>query len=187
LARKRKKKRTRNPASPAAETRVTASEPASSEEDERDEQKVGDIPVGKSEEPDDVASSDDLEAVHKEAMERYQQGWQKDRDNQQWAYDDLRFMSEDEAQWDSRALNERRLENRPILTVNKINQFVRQVTGDIRQLRPAIHVVPVNEYSDELLAVEVLPEMVRYIERRSDAKAAYFNGADQMTAAGAAR
>ena len=69
----------------------------------------------------------------------------------------------------------RRDEQRPILTVNKCPQFVRQVTGDIRQLRPAIHVVPVDEKANDTLAVDVLPEMVRYIERRSDAKAHYFS------------
>ena len=61
---------------------------------------------------------------------------------------------------------------------------MRQVTGDIRQLRPAIHVVPIDEHATDQVAVEVLPEMVRYIERRSDAKGGYFNAADQMVAAG---
>ena len=74
--------------------------------------------------------------------------------------------------------------NRPVLTVNKVPQFIRQVTGDIRQLRPSIHVVPIDEKADEMVSTDVLPEMVRYIERRSDAKASYFSAADQMVAAG---
>jgi len=142
------------------------------------------VPAGQSDLPPEGAETEDLEAVHKEACERYEQSWEKDRENQKAAYDDLRFLSEEEAQWESVALQERREQQRPILTVNKVPQFIRQVTGDIRQLRPSIHVVPVDEKASDSLAVDVLPEMVRYIERRSDAKGAYFSAADQLVGAG---
>jgi hypothetical protein len=175
LARKRRRHRNTNaPATTARNTNTVDETPAENEPLES-EPELAEV---------DLAPSDDLEAVHKEAVDRYQDGWEKDRENQGEAYDDLKFLAENEAQWDTRALQERRAENRPILTVNKVPQFVRQVTGDIRQLRPAIHVVPVDEKASGMLAVDVLPEMVRYVERRSDAKAAYFNAADQMVAAG---
>jgi hypothetical protein len=131
-----------------------------------------------------VAPPDDLDAVHAEALERYEAGWEKERQNQNDAYDDLKFLADDIAQWDPIAWQQRKNEQRPILTVNKCPQFVRQVTGDIRQMRPAIHVVPVDERAKENVSTEVLPEMVRYIERRSDAKAAYFVASDQMVASG---
>lgn len=144
-----------------------------------------------SEEPTDAGPENqsepatDLEAVHKEAMERYEAGWSKDRSNQNEAYEDLRFLADAETgQWDAKARADRESEQRPILTVNKCPQFVRQVTGDIRQMRPAIKVTPVDDAASEQVGVEVLPGLLRYIERRSDAKAAYFNGADQMVAAG---
>ena len=132
----------------------------------------------------EVAPANDLDEVHNEAIERYETAWEKDRENQTNAYDDLKFIADDAAQWDAAALTQRRGEQRPVLTVNKCPQFVRQVTGDIRQLRPAIHVVPVDERANETISLEVMPEMVRYIERRSDAKGAYFNAADQMVTAG---
>jgi hypothetical protein len=163
-----------------------ADEQAESPETSAEEAKEGwELPLGASETAlEESAPSDDLGAVHTEALGRYEQAWHKDRHNQKEAYDDLDFLGNELGQWDARALQERQTQNRPVLTVNKVPQFVRQITGDIRQLRPAIHVVPVNESAADMIATTVLPEMVRYIERRSDAKAAYFHGADQMAAAG---
>src|SRR5262245_22288877 len=190
---------TRNTASSGGPTRVTASEqgapvPDAPELDALDREEAeeqftpdegGDLPLGASEQAvEPTAEATDLPEVHREAMDRYEQGWQKDRQNQRDAYDDLEFLGSDTGQWDQRALQERITQNRPILTVNKCPQFVRQVTGDIRQLRPSVHVVPIDERASETIAANVLPELVRYVERRSDAKAAYFHGADQMVAAG---
>jgi hypothetical protein len=176
MAYRKRRKRARNnaPAEDAVAATTTDDEP---EIDDR-------VPAGQSDLPPEGADAEDLEAVHDEAVERYEQAWEKERQNQRDAYDDLKFLSEEDAQWDGRALQERRDANRPILTVNKVPQFVRQVTGDIRQLRPSIHVVPIDERADDMVSTDVLPEMVRYIERRSDAKASYFSAADQMVAAG---
>jgi Phage P22-like portal protein len=179
LARRKRKQRTRKPASPAA-PRDTASEPESNTLDEAEAKAAEANEAGIPE----VAPSDDLDAVHAEALERYEAGWEKDRQNQSDAYDDLKFLADDEGQWDPRAWQQRKDEQRPILTVNKCPQFVRQITGDIRQMRPAIHVVPVDERANANVGADVMPEMVRYIERRSDAKGAYFHGADQMVSAG---
>jgi hypothetical protein len=118
-----------------------------------------------------------------EALKRYRAGWEKDRHNQELAYQDLRFLA-DEGQWEDGARAERVAEGRPILVVNKCPQFVRQVTGDIRQLRPAVKVVPVDDAADKDVAAKILPGMLRYIEQRSDAKAAYFSAADQMVGGG---
>ena len=46
---------------------------------------------------DDLAPADDLDAVHREAIERYEAGWEKDRENQAARSEDLRFLSEEEA------------------------------------------------------------------------------------------
>lgn len=129
--------------------------------------------------------SEDLEDIHKEALARYDTGWQRDRSNQERAYEDLRFLADaDNGQWDSAIKKQRVADGRPVLTVNKCSQFVRQITGDIRQLRPAVHVMPVDDDASEEIAVKVLPALLRYIETRSDAKGAYFSAADQMVACG---
>lgn len=129
--------------------------------------------------------AEDLDDIHKEALERYNTGWQRDRSNQERAYEDLRFLSDaDSGQWDSAIKRQRVADGRPVLTVDKCSQFVRQVTGDIRQLRPAVHVMPTDDAASEEIAVKILPGMLRYIETRSDAKGAYFSAADQMVSAG---
>jgi len=129
------------------------------------------------------------EAQRDELVERfkeeYQAGWNKDRNNQEEAYRDLRLIGDDKTEhWDGDALTERTDEGRPALIVNQSPQFVRQVTGDMRQLKPAIKVVPINDAASKQVAAEVLPGMIRYIEQRSKAQHIYFAAADQQAGCG---
>ena len=78
---------------------------------------------------------------------------------------------------------ERESEDRPILTINRMPQFVRQVTGDMRQMRPSIKAVPVDSRGDPQIA-EVIAGMIRYIENRSDRTRHYTKAADSQVAAG---
>jgi hypothetical protein len=71
----------------------------------------------------------------------------------------------------------------PVLTNNQMPQFVHQVTGDIRQMRPAIKVVGVDDQSDPKLADSARGHD-RYIENRSDAAGIYFQAADSQVACG---
>jgi hypothetical protein len=57
------------------------------------------------------------------------------------------------------------------------------VTGDIRQMKPAIKVVPVDDQADEKVA-DIKGGMIRYIENRSDASGIYFQAADTQVSAG---
>ena len=117
----------------------------------------------------------------------YQAGWEKDRENQEEAYRDLRLIGDDKAEhWDNAALVERTDEGRPALIVNQCPQFVRQVTGDMRQLKPAIKVVPIDDRASKEVAAKVLPGMIRYIEQRSHAQYIYFSAADQQAGCGIA-
>lgn len=120
---------------------------------------------------------------HKEALERYQRAYDREKDNIDEAYEDLRFRrGRPEDQWPAEELNKRR-GKRPILTVNQIPQFIRQVTGDIRQIRPSIKVVPVDSNADPEVA-EIESGMIRYIENRSKAKHIYTTAADSQVACG---
>ncbi len=130
---------------------------------------------------DKPAKASDTKDAHAEALKRYERGWQKERKNIELGYEDLRFRAE-EGQWHEAAKAMRA--NRPILVVNKIPQFVRQVTGDMRQMRPAIKCVPVDDRADKEMAEKILPGMIRYIENRSDAQGAYFAAADSQVTAG---
>lgn len=132
---------------------------------------------------DDSGARTNASDVHANALKEYERGWVYDRANIDAAYLDLKFRAE-EGQWDERAKREREAQQRPCLTVDKTGQFVRQVTGDIRQMRPSIKVTPVDERGDKTVADRILPGMFRYIEQRSDASAAYFCAIDGSVAAG---
>ena len=124
------------------------------------------------------ASEADLLA---EALANYEAGYAREEDNIREGYEDLSFLGNH--QRDPLVRAERERDHRPCLTVNRLPQFVRQITGDIRQMRPAIKVVPVDSDADPDTA-KVIAGMVRYIENRSMASAVYFQGADGMVQGG---
>lgn len=129
-----------------------------------------------------AASKSDWEAVHAQAMEEYARDYEHDRRNIEMAYADLAFRrGEVEDQWDPLALKAR--VGRPTHVINEIPQFVRQVTGDMRQAKPGIKVIPVDSVADPKTA-DVLAGMVRYIENRSYAQSVYTQAADSQVTCG---
>jgi Phage P22-like portal protein len=126
------------------------------------------------------ANDENLDFVRK-AVSRYERAFDKERQNITQALEDLEFRIGE--QWPSHVRREREVDHRPCLTVNKIPTYVRQITGDIRLMRPSIKVVPVDSRGDPDTA-EVLGGLIRYIENRSDAQHAYVTGADSQVAAG---
>lgn len=118
----------------------------------------------------------------KRVRDDYTRAMDFERNNIEAARDDLDFL-DGEGQWDDAIKRQRDEEGRPTLVLNQIPQFVQQVTGDIRQMRPSIKVVPVDDSSDPENA-EKLAGMIRYIENRSDAAGVYFRSADTQVAAG---
>jgi hypothetical protein len=130
----------------------------------------------------DTAPKSDWEAVHEEALLEYDRDYGREQGNIDEAYQDLRFRrGRLEDQWDAQALEMRK--GRPCLVINKLPQFVRQVTGDMRQSRPAIKVVPVDSGAD-IKTAEVRGGMIRYVENRSKAKHVYTTGADSQVTCG---
>lgn len=120
--------------------------------------------------------------VHSRALKEYERDYQKERRNILEAYNDLKFRrGELEDQWDAEALAQRK--GRPAHVINEIPQFVRQVTGDQRQSKPSIKVVPVDDRADPDTA-EVLAGIIRYIENRSYAQYVYTTAADSQVACG---
>lgn len=124
------------------------------------------------------------EDIHATALKRFDAAWQREQDNIDAAYDDLTFLAnENDAQWPEEVKTARQQEGRPCQTINRLVQFVRQITGDIRSMKPAIKVVPVDEQADEKIASDIAG-IVRYVENRSEGGAAYYKAADQQVAAG---
>jgi Phage P22-like portal protein len=90
--------------------------------------------------------------------------------NRQEALEDLKFVNGD--QWPVELQNSRNLESRPILTINKLDGYCRQVTNQQRQQRPRIKVHGTNSQAQEKTA-EVIEGMCRHIEVNSNADNAY--------------
>jgi len=94
---------------------------------------------------------------------------------------DLKMLSGE--QWDDNAKRLREQENRPALTVNKLQTFVHQVTNNQRQNSPGIKVHPVGDGADKDGA-EVRQGLIRHIEYDSNAKTAYATAVNSAAAIG---
>jgi hypothetical protein len=95
--------------------------------------------------------------------------------NRQEALEDLKFVNGD--QWPVELQNSRNLESRPVLTINKLDGYCRQVVNQIRQQRPRPKVHGMNSDSDEKVA-EVIQGIIRHVEANSNADNAYDTAAD---------
>ena len=122
----------------------------------------------------DDAAKPDEEVDDAELIERakacYQTGVDATAKWREQALEDLAFLAGD--QWDPNISGQRAAQGRPALTVNRLPQFVRQVTNEQRQSKPSVTVSPVDSGSDVKTA-EVLQGVIRNIEYTSNADAAY--------------
>jgi hypothetical protein len=92
--------------------------------------------------------------------------------------DDKRFAAS--KQWPDGISADREFDERPWLTINRLPQFIRQVTNTQRQANLSIKVNPVED--GDVDTAEVLQGLIRHIEDRSDASSAYATaGNDQAT------
>jgi len=103
--------------------------------------------------------------------------WANDADtmNRQEALEDLKFVNGD--QWPIELQNSRSMESRPVLTINKLDGYCRQVVNQIRQQRPHPKVHGMNSDADQKTA-EVIQGIIRHIEANSNADNAYDTAAD---------
>ena len=95
--------------------------------------------------------------------------------------DDLRFRASE--QWPPHIKSMREQDNRPCLTVNRLPQFIRQVTNNQRASRPAVQVKPAGSNANVAVA-EVLQGIVRHIETKSDADVAYTTAGEHQVTMG---
>lgn len=128
----------------------------------------------------DKPSKKDLKAIHKQALARADEAYVFERENIREGRDDQKFYAGD--QWDEAAKKARGTE-RPMLTVNRMGTFVRQVTGDLRQNTPANKLLPAHGAASQDKA-DVLSGMIRSIEAASDASACYVKAASNAAQAG---
>jgi hypothetical protein len=92
-------------------------------------------------------------------------------DNRKHYEDDVEFARGGE-QWPADIAKRREIEFRPVLTINKLPAFIRQVVNDARQNKPSIKVHPADSGADPETA-EVVNGLIRNIEYTSNADIAY--------------
>jgi hypothetical protein len=92
--------------------------------------------------PDENAGASDAEILET-ALARFALAEEAESDMRKAAQEDLEFLSG--KQWPLEVQQERDIDRRPCLTVNRLPQQVQQVTNDQRQNRPAIKVSPVDD------------------------------------------
>jgi hypothetical protein len=108
----------------------------------------------------------------KTIRERYDAGVTADRDNRDRDNKDRLFYTGGDEQWPDGVPRERELEGRPCQSFNRLPQFVKQVSGEIRQNKPAIKVMPVDGQTDPEMA-NVISAIIRHIEGSSSAHYVY--------------
>jgi hypothetical protein len=118
------------------------------------------------------------------AAERWEAAYGRERTNIEEAVLDLEFLAgDDDAHWGPGVKQRRLDEERPCFTINTLPQYVEQVTGDQRQMRPSMRVVPGDSRADADTA-DVIAGMFRYIERRSSASTVYNRAGESQAACG---
>lgn len=118
------------------------------------------------------------------AKQRFEYALERSSHNRDKMREDIRFAAaspDDPWQWDKQDQVTRK--GRPMLTINKMPQHIRQVTNDIRQNRPSIRFRPADDKADPEVA-EILMGVVRHIEANSDADIAYDTAAEHQVVHG---
>jgi hypothetical protein len=126
-----------------------------------------------------MASEKDILADEREEFERAADA---ESENRNVALEDLRFARLGE-QWPDEIRKQRERDGRPVLTINKMPAFIRQVVNDSRQNRPQIKVKPVDDKAD-IETANIMEGLIRNIERTSKADVAYDTAVDFAVSCG---
>jgi len=129
-------------------------------------------------------SKQSAEKVISTALERFSLCQDAESEQRSVAADELRFSLGE--QWPDAIRKERETDPngaRPCLTVDKLDQYIKQVVNDGRQNKPAIKVRPKDSGADPDTA-DVLQGVVRHIEDQSCADVAYDTAIEMAARAG---
>tara|TARA_R110000822_G_scaffold27790_1_gene82651 strand:+ start:6637 stop:8682 length:2046 start_codon:yes stop_codon:yes gene_type:complete len=124
-------------------------------------------------------ADDDILEDAKEAFTRAEDA---ESENRKCYEDDIRFARHEE-QWDAKVARQLEAEGRPMLTISKMNAFIRQVVNDARQNKPSIRVHPADSGADPETA-DVINGLIRNIEYTSNADVAYDTAVDCAVSGG---
>lgn len=118
-----------------------------------------------------MAEDEDKSDIVAEAKKAFERCKDADSHNHITSLEDLRFSKLQE-QWPENIKEQRERENRPVLTIDKTQAFIRQVVNDSRQNKPQIKVRPVDGGADRETA-DVIAGLIKNIEYTSNADIAY--------------
>lgn len=107
----------------------------------------------------------DKEALHKEMLDRHQYARDYWRNQYRLAEQDMEFAFMPDTQWDEWMAQTRA--GRPMYTVNKLRQAMKQITNDQRQNRPQAKVRAVEDSDSDL--AEIRQGLIRNIDQTSEA------------------
>lgn len=139
-------------------------------------------PIKENSVAEDQASSErNDEMVLKEAHERLKLAEEGEAEIRRLALEDLEFRAG--KQWPEGVQAERNKDGRPCLVINRIPQFIQQVTNDQRQNRPSIKVHPVDDQAD-VETSKIIQGLIRHIEYNSNADVAYDTAFDSAVSGG---
>jgi len=122
----------------------------------------------------------DLEELHLEALQRFQEVQQDELEQRELAVEDMRFANAEDGQWDQLALQ--KTEGRPRYTINRVSAAINQVVGDQRQNITNITVIPEGEDDEDV--ADVLSGIIRAVETDSVAQDATNRAFDEMVTCG---
>lgn len=125
---------------------------------------------------------DSHEDILEDAKENFKRAIEHEADNRRLWLDDVKFARLGE-QWPDKIKQQREREGRPCLTINRLPAFIRQVTNDARQNKPAIKVHPVSDGANAETA-EIISGLIRNIEYTSNADIAYDTALDHAVSGG---
>lgn len=131
--------------------------------------------------PNVSGSNTGSESILREAKERANAAWEHDRENREDGFLDLRFLAAD--QWPESIRLERENAGRPVITINRLPQFLFQVANDIRINPPGIKITPAGGRGDEEIA-EIYSGLIRSIERASNGPNIYATAGMHAVACG---
>lgn len=107
--------------------------------------------------------------IHAEAMRLCEEAWTAERDNIRQGRDCQKFYAGGEGQWDAEARKKRIEKGRPVLTINRLPSFVRQMTGNLRKNPPGLKYLPARGEATQETA-EAYNGIWRHIDQQSNGK-----------------
>lgn len=127
-----------------------------------------------------TASPEDEKGFIKLALDRFHLAAEAESQIRKKALEELKFRAGD--QWPDQIKNDRVMAMRPCITINQLPKFIRQVTNDARQNRPAIKIMPTADATQD--TADIIAGMCRQIQAASQADVAYDTACDMQATIG---